>query len=55
MSYAQSEVVNIRGCPVVMHVLASVILRWDSFAPESMLDAEVCEFIAGSCLSNRIL
>lgn len=40
---------------MVMHVLASVILLLDGFAPESMLDAEGCEFIAGSYLSNRIL
>lgn len=39
---------------MVMHVLASMILCWVPFAPESTLDVDDCEFIAGRCLSNRI-
>lgn len=47
--------VNIRGCPVVMQVLSSVILLWDCFAPESMLDVRTVSLYSGRCLSNRIL
>lgn len=40
---------------MAMYIFASMLLPWVPFAPESMPDAEDSEFIAGSCLSNRIL